>query len=213
MLEVENIVEDVIEDLGLGFAMYRIEGVDKPHVDKIEVYIDVKTNCFKEVTLDNVNVRVMCRRVESNVVEVYRHLVENMVNVALDILGSFINRNEEYMVILVEKGYAIVLQGTPERVVVPVVPGTLFTCHTHPMSFRAVFSKEDVKSLLEILSSRGFGSCVTTQYSCLTIYRYSPFDLDDYFKLFNAIKEYEYLDSAILRSLNLNSVDYFEIAI
>jgi hypothetical protein len=213
MLEIEDVVEDLVEELGIDFDMYRVEGLENVHVDSVEVYINTEARCYRELEVEDVIVEVVCRRVKPNIAEVYKYLAVNMVSIAVDLLKPFITRYEEYMAILIEDGYAVILQGSPDKVVVPMVPGTLLICHTHPRSFKAVLSKEDIRSLIELLSRRGFGFCVLSQNSCLAIYRRGFFILDDYFKLFNTMKEYGYLDSEILRSLNLSSIDYLEIAI
>lgn len=210
---IEDVVENIVIELGLETIGFRVEGLGRDGIDMVEVYIDSDTQCSKDMQISSVLVKVVCGRIKSNVDEVYKYAVLNMVSTAIDILKPFMNRDEEYMVVLLENGYAVVLQGTLGKVVVPRIPGTLFTCHTHPKSIRAIFSKEDLKSLLDLLSNKGFGSCVLSQTSCLTVYRRGLFKVDDYFKLFQLLKEIEYLDLNTLKSLNLETVDGFEIAI
>ncbi|MEM1525826.1 MAG: hypothetical protein QW775_01565 [Ignisphaera sp.] len=210
LLEIENIVDEILSEHQIEEHKYRVEGLEDPNRGTVHVYIDLNGKCSKEVSKDDKLIKVSCQRVLPNVNEIFRYIVINLAKISVNLLRPFLGREEEYMVIFLDRGSAAILEGSPEKVVAPFIPGTVFTCHTHPNTYRALLSKEDARSLLELLSNRGLGSCVISTSSCLVVYRCGPFVLDDYFKLFNAIKDQEYIDIITLSSLGLESIEGVE---
>ncbi|MEM1645335.1 MAG: hypothetical protein QXL96_05625 [Ignisphaera sp.] len=213
LIEIENIVDEVATEHQVEIHKYRIEGLEDMGGNEIKVYIDLDAKCSKEITVGGTLIKVVCKQTLPNIVEVYRRVATRLAKISVDLLRHFLTREEEYMVVFIDRSYAVLLEGSPEKVVAPSIPGTLFICHTHPNTTRALFSKEDIRSLLELLSNRGLGGCIISAYSYLIIYRCGPFTLDDYFKLFKAVKEQEYIDIATLKSLGLESIEGIELAI
>lgn len=213
LLEIENIVDEVLSEHQVEKHKYRVEGLEDIKRGTVHIYIDLDRRCSKEVSMDGTLIKVSCQRVLPNVNEVFRHTAINLAKISVNLLRPFLGKEEEYMVVILDRGSAAILEGSPEKVVAPFIPGTVFTCHTHPNTYRALLSKEDARSLLELLSNRGLGSCVVSTTSCLVVYRCGPFVLDDYFKLFNAIKEQEYIDVITLSSLGLESIEGIELII
>lgn len=213
LIEIENIVDEIAAEHQVEIHKYRIEGLENTGGNKVEVHINLDVQCSKEVTIDNTIIKVVCRKTLPNINEVYRHAAIKLAKISVNLLKPFLIREEEYMVVFIDRGSAVLLEGLPEKIVAPSIPGTLFTCHTHPKTIRALFSKEDARSLLELLSNKGLGGCAVSTSSYFVIYRRGPFILDDYFKLFKAIKELEYIDAVTLGSLGLESIEGMELII
>lgn len=208
ILGVEDVIEELFLDLGIDYSGYRIEYIDKD-LDEVHVYVNIGRECYKEKLVEKSAIKVMCRQTTPNTNEVYSYIALKLTEISINLLKPFLNKRNEYMAILLDEGIAIVLEGSPKKVTLPQIPGTIFACHTHPGTLTPIFSRDDVRSLLDILSSRGFGSCVLSGIACFTMFRHGPFLLEDYFRLFNVVKEYEYLDEVLMRSLHLESVDGF----
>lgn len=199
MLEIEKVVEELAIELDVDMRRYRIEGLDVDGVSNtIFVYIDVNKECYAERYTKDVLIKIMCRKIRPNVNDIYRSTALRLTSIFVKLLKPFINRNEEYMAILLNKGVAVVLEGTSRKIVTPWIPGTLFTCHTHPNTMIPVFSERDAISLLEVLSYRGLGGCVASQSMCFTLYRCGIFAVEDYEKLFNLIKRYRLINKEII---------------
>lgn len=208
ILGVEDAVEELFADLDVDYSGYRIDYLDKD-VNRVHVYVNIGRECYKEKLVENSIIRVMCRQTTPNTNEVYRYIALRLTEISINLLKPFLNKDNEYMAILLDKGAAIVLEGSPKKIALPQIPGTIFTCHTHPGTLVPVFSKEDIRSLLNILFNRGFGSCILSSITCFTMFRRGPFLLKDYFSLLNIIKEHDYLDETLAKSLHLESIDGF----
>lgn len=212
ILGVEDIVEELFIDLDVDYSGYRVEYIDKD-LGEVRVYVNIGRECYREKLIEKSMIKVMCKQTMPNTSEVYSYTALKLTEVSINLLKSFLDKSSEYMAILLDKGIAIVLEGSSKKITLPQIPGTIFVCHTHPGTLTPVFSRDDVRSLLDILSNKGFGGCVLSGIACFTMFRRGPFLLEDYFSLSSIVKEYEYLDEALMRSLNLESVDGFLLPI
>ncbi|MEM1541728.1 MAG: hypothetical protein QW101_03675 [Ignisphaera sp.] len=213
LIEVENIIEELIEDINAdatGLSL-KIEGIYTDRIDNVvKVYTNLDKRCSLEKKVDNISIEIECKNVYPNSNEVYISLIVELMRLAIKFLKPYINRNKEYMLITIlgsKTSGTLVLEGEEKNIVIPYIPGTIFICHTHPKTYSAIFSKNDILSLLDILSNQGFGSCVITPSTQLTIYRYRPFVIEDYYKLFRIAKEYEYLDHVLFHRIGFSSLE------
>uniref|UniRef100_A0A7C2ZC97 Uncharacterized protein n=1 Tax=Ignisphaera aggregans TaxID=334771 RepID=A0A7C2ZC97_9CREN len=215
LLKIEDAIEEVVSERDIELRGYNIEGIDlsAPRKNSYVVYIDTEHNCRDEITIEDLVVKVVCKRGVASNSSIYRALAADLTRISINILAKYIAKDEEFMVLILDKGIAAVLEGMPEKVVAPYIAGTLFICHTHPNTVASAFSKEDALTLLDVMSRRGFGGCVVSRLNSLTMYRAGLFVLEDYFKIFNAANDLEHLDGETIKSLGLRTVDCFNLSI
>lgn len=208
ILEIEDAVEEVLADLDVSYSGYSISDLGKDD-NIVYVYINIDGECYREKHVGGSVIKIMCRHTTPNVNDVYSHIALRLTKISTNLLRPFLSKDSEYMVVLLDRGIAVVLEGSSKKITLPEMPGTLFACHTHPGTLVPVFSRDDARSILGILSNRGLGGCVLSSIACFTMFRCGPFLLDDYFSLLKVINEYGYLDEELLKSLHLKSVNGF----
>lgn len=91
----------------------------------------------------------------------------------------------EYMLVVLQNGRAVLLEGERNKVVIPSVK-TVASAHTHPKN--CIPSPHDIRSLANILLDGGLGASIVSPDCILTIFRSGPFTEDDYLALTSLIK-------------------------
>ncbi len=91
----------------------------------------------------------------------------------------------EYMLIVLQNGRAVLLEGEKNKVVIPSVKAVA-SAHTHPKN--CIPSPHDIRSLTNILLEGGLGASIVSPNCILTIFRKGPFTEDDYLALVSFIK-------------------------
>jgi len=86
----------------------------------------------------------------------------------------------EYMLVVLQNGRAVLLEGEKNKVVIPSVKAVV-SAHTHPRN--CIPSPHDIRSLTNILLEGGLGASIVSPNCVFTIFRKGPFTENDYLAL------------------------------
>ncbi len=121
--------------------------------------------------------------------ELYSHALDLYLRNVPSYLRSYTIRTAlegiEYMLVVLQNGRAVLLEGERNKVVIPSVKAVA-SAHTHPKS--CVPSPHDIRSLVNILLDGGLGASIVSPNCTLTIFRSGPFTEDDYLALTSLIR-------------------------
>ncbi len=155
-------------------------------------------------------IEIVPHGIAGNLYRAYTQLASDFARYSVRTLRSYIAEPVEYLLLLLSTGDSVIMEGFETKVVYPSKQRILFTAHTHPRG-PAVFSRRDILSALDLLSKRGFVSCVIGYDGELCIYRKLLLDEEDYERLLAVANDIGYLDLQILTELRLHTVGFIKI--
>lgn len=91
--------------------------------------------------------------------EIYREVVRDIPQVVERSSIEGLLRQREYLLMLLDRGFWVVLEGEERRISIPRIEGVIASLHTHP-SMSCIPSREDIESTIDLLSSGGILSGV-----------------------------------------------------
>jgi len=199
--------EFLVEDVGANLELTGIRVLGK----RIELYtpeLEDESHCGSVEQLHGFEVEVRCSAGGLRLLDLYTRLTSRFASLSAEILGPRVFDENEWALIVLEDGSAVLLEGFPGKSFNPVPDRTAFASHTHPRG-AAVLSKRDGYSMLDVLSRGAVAFCVHGATGIFCVYRSGPLLLEDYEELMIYLNRGgEYIDPEILRSLNLKSLKY-----
>jgi hypothetical protein len=194
LFHIEDLVELHINEMDVGEIMLRIDGLteDDININKVVVYGEEDfIRCGYREYYEDVEISFKCNERKGYILpEIYRILGIRLAKNVVKRLSKYLSHNREYLMMVLDNGNLIVLEGFQESITFPIIANLIFIAHTHPKTLQPIFSRKDLITTLEILSKRGIGSCVVSSTS-LCILRKNLLTLDDYEKfeyLINSVK-------------------------
>ncbi len=155
-------------------------------------------------------IEIVPHSVTGNLYRAYTRLASDFARYSVRTLRSYIAEPVEYLLLLLNTGDGVIMEGFETKVVYPSKQRILFAAHTHPRG-PAVFSRRDILSALDLLSKRGLASCVIGYDGELCIYRKLLLDEEDYEELLALANDVGHLDLQILTELRLHTVGFIKI--
>uniref|UniRef100_A0A7J3QDK1 Uncharacterized protein n=1 Tax=Ignisphaera aggregans TaxID=334771 RepID=A0A7J3QDK1_9CREN len=193
LFHIEDLVELYINEMDMQEIMLRIDGLaeDDININKVIVYGEkVFIRCGYSEYYEDVEISFKCNERKGYILpEIYRTLGIRLAKNVVKRLSKYLFYNREYLIMVLDNGNLILLEGFQESITFPIISSIMFIAHTHPKTLQPIFSRKDLITTLEILSKRGIGSCVVSSTS-LCILRKKPLTLDDY-------EKFEYLINSI----------------
>ena len=209
LFHIEDLVELHINEIDVQEIMLRIDGLaeDDININKVVVYgEEVFIRCGYNEYYEDVEISFKCNeRKGYTLPEIYRTLGIRLAKNVVKILSKYLSYNREYLIMVLDNGDSIVLEGFRESITFPIIANLMFIAHTHPKTLQPIFSRKDLITTLEILSKRGIGSCVVSSTS-LCILRKKPLTLDDYEKFEYLINSVEVATKDVLDVVGFESL-------
>lgn len=177
-----NFIEDLIDDAYCK-TVY-VSGLEDSDgnitIEPVECLYDFHESIelfSNEWNIDNVvlgkgvhDYRILYSLVKDKYLETLHYIMKNYAS------KTYVSR-KEYFLAVTFTGKAIVLEGEPEKVRIPLF-NQCFSAHTHP-SARAIPSKHDLVTIMNIMLNRGIGHAIETPSETLVIYRTAPLTEED----------------------------------
>lgn len=177
-----NFIEDLIDDAYCR-TVY-VDGLEDNGsnitIEPVECLYDFRESIelfSNEWSIDNVvlgkgshDYRVLYSLIKDKYLETLHYVMKNYAS-------KTCVKRKEYFLAVTFTGKAVILEGEPDRVRIPLF-NQCFSAHTHP-SVRAVPSKHDLVTIMNILLNRGIGHAIETPSETLVIYRTAPLTEED----------------------------------
>jgi len=177
----------------------------------IKISSDGSKELVKDLGFSRIRIEFVPFGVTGNVWKAYEALAHLYARYSYRILIDMVyGHSSEYLLLLLENGKAVVLQGYETKVVYPSKQEILFSSHTHPRA-PAILSKKDIFSALDLLSKRGFVFCVVGLDGEFCIYRKLLLQEEDYENMIYVANDIGFLDIGTLIKIAPQSIGFIKI--
>jgi len=186
-----NFLEDVYEDAECDDLLVRVEGSEGIELEPVNCKYSVleSIEVFRnQHGLESVALgsgTVSYRALYDRVFETY---LKGLHSLTLNLLVRSRTTGYEYYMGVLFDGRAFILEGEKDRVTLPSMP-QCFSAHTHP-GITPLPSTADLKTIAQMLLSRGVGHVISSFGGNLAVYRIQPLSEED----FEVLREAERLN-------------------
>jgi len=169
-----NLLEDVLEDAECADLKVALSG-EVLIVEPVKCTYDIRESV--ELFRDQHNVEtVVIGAGEKSYRELYDEVIATYVaglhSMMLELSGKTRERGVEYYMGVLFSGQGFIVEGERDRVRVPGIAQCV-AAHTHPTP-HPIPSANDLKSITNLMLSRGIGHIIVGYSASLAIYRVSP---------------------------------------
>jgi len=175
-----NFLEDVLEDAECDDLLVSVEGrgiaVEPVNcrysvLESIDVFRD-------QHSLENVTLGFGVESYRALYDRVFETYLKGLHPRTLDLLARSRATGYEYYIGVLFDGRAFVLEGEKDRITLPSI-SQCFSAHTHPYP-NPLPSTADLKTITQMLLSRGVGHVISSFGGSLAVYRVRPLSEEDF---------------------------------